>query len=64
VQARGYDDLPAATLARFEDTHVGAVEPGALWAALAAAVSALMREGAQAQLLRADVVAERLAELR
>jgi hypothetical protein len=64
VQARGYDDLPAATLARFEDTHVGAVEPGALREALAAAVSALMREGAQAQLLRADVVAERLAELR
>jgi hypothetical protein len=64
VQARGYDDLPAATLARFEETHVGAVEPGALRAALAAAVSALMREGAQAQLVGADVVAERLAELR
>jgi hypothetical protein len=63
VQARGYDDLPAETLARFEDTHVGAVEPGALRAALAASVLALMREGAEADLL-ADVVAERLAELR
>ena len=64
VQARGYDDLPAATLARFEATHVGAVEPGALRAALAPAVSALMREGAEAGLPHAEVVAERLAELR
>jgi hypothetical protein len=64
VQARGYDDLPAQTLARFEDTHVGAVEPGALRAALAASVLALMREGAEADLLIADVVAERLTELR
>jgi hypothetical protein len=63
VQARGYDDLPAATLARFEATHVGAVEPGALRAALAAAASALMREGAEAGLPHAKVVAERLAEL-
>ena len=38
VQARGYDDLSAETLARFEDAHVGAVEPGALRAALAASV--------------------------
>ncbi len=30
VQARGYDDLSAETLARFEAAHVGAVEPGAL----------------------------------
>jgi len=64
VQARGYDDLPAETLARFEDTHVGAVEPAALRAALAASVLALMREGAEADLLFASVVAERLAELR
>jgi hypothetical protein len=64
VQARGYDDLPAETLARFDDTHVGAVEPGALRAALAASVLALVREGAEADLLSADVVAERLAELR
>jgi hypothetical protein len=64
VQARGYDSLPAETLARFEETHVGAVEPGALRAALAASILALMREGAEAGLLLANVVAERLAELR
>ena len=64
VQARGYDDLPPETLARFEDAHVGAVEPGALRAALAASVLALMREGAEARLPHAHVVAERLAELR
>jgi hypothetical protein len=64
VQARGYDDLSAETLARFEDAHVGAVEPGALRAALAASVLALMREGAEARLPHAHVAAERLAELR
>lgn len=64
VQARGYDDLSPETLARFEDAHVGAVEPGALRAALAASVLALMREGTEAGLPHAHVVAERLAELR
>ena len=64
VQARGYDDLSADTLARYDDAHVGALEPGALQAALAAAVRALMREGADARLPHADSVAERLAELR
>jgi hypothetical protein len=63
VQARGYDDLPAETLARFDDTHVGAVEPEALRAALAASVLALVREGTHAAVPSADVVAERLAEL-
>ena len=63
VQARGYDDLPAETLARFEHTHVAAVEPEALRAALAASVSALMREGADAGLGAAKVVAERLADV-
>jgi hypothetical protein len=63
VQARGYDSLPAETLTRFEDTHVGAAEPGALRAALAASVLALLREGAEADLLIANVVAERLGEL-
>jgi hypothetical protein len=63
VQARGYDDLSAETRARFEDAHVGAVAPGALRAALAASVVALMREGAEARLPHAHVVAERLAEL-
>lgn len=63
VQARGYDDLSAETLARLEQSHVGAVEPGALRAALAACVLALMREGAEARLPHADAVAQRLAEL-
>ncbi len=62
-QARGYDDLSAEALARFEDAHVGALEPGALRAALAVSVLALMREGAEARLPHAQVVAERLAEL-
>jgi hypothetical protein len=64
VQARGYDDLSAETLARFEASHVGTVESGALRAALAAAVLALMREGAEARLPHADTVEQRLAELR
>ncbi len=64
VQARGYDDLSAETLARFEAAHVGAVEPGALRAALAASVLALMRAGAEARLPHAGTVAQRLAELR
>ena len=64
VQARGYDDLSAETLARFGDAHVGAAEPGALRAALAASVLALMREGAEARLPHADTVAQRLADLR
>ncbi|MDP9341009.1 MAG: nucleotidyltransferase domain-containing protein [Actinomycetota bacterium] len=64
VQSRGYDDLPAETLARYEDAHVGAVEPGALRAALAASVLALMHEGEEARLPHAHVVAERLGELR
>ena len=63
VQARGYDDLSAETLARFEHAHVTAVEPGALRAALVASVLALMHEGAEARLPHADVVAQRLAEL-
>lgn len=63
VQARRYDDLPAETLARFEGTHVGAAEPAALRAALAASVRALMREGAEAEVACAPVVAERLADL-
>jgi hypothetical protein len=63
IQARGYDDLSAETLTRFEDVHVGAVEPGALRAALAASVLALMREGAAARLPHADAVAQRLTEL-
>ena len=63
VQARGYDDLSAETLARFEDAHVGEVEPGALRVALAAAVLALLHEAAEAGLPHAETVALRLAEL-
>ena len=63
AQARGYDDLSAETLARFEYAHVGAAEPAALRAALAASVLALIREGAGAQLPYADSVAQRLADL-
>ena len=63
VQARGYDDLSAETLARFQDAHIGTVEPGVLRAGLATSVLALMSEGAQARILHAEVIAERLAEL-
>jgi hypothetical protein len=64
AQARRYDDLSVETLARFESAHVGAAEPAALRAALAASVLALMREGAGARLPHADTVAQRLADLR
>ena len=64
VQARGYDDLPADTLARFDDAHVGALDPVLLRVALAASVLALVREGTEARLPGADTVAQRLAELR
>jgi hypothetical protein len=64
VQARGYDDLSAETLARFGEAHVGAAAPGALRAALAASVRALLREGAEARLPHAETVAQRLADLR
>jgi hypothetical protein len=63
VQARGYDELPAETLAGFDRTHVGSVEPEALRRALAASALALLNEGAEADLTDVDVVAERLAEL-
>ena len=63
AQARGYDDLSAETLARFESAHVGAAEPAALRAGLAASVLALMREGAEGRLPHADAVAQRLADL-
>jgi hypothetical protein len=64
TQARGYDDLPAETLARTEQTHVGAIEAGALRTALVASVGALLDEGEEAGLPHASVVADRLADLR
>ena len=63
VQARGYDDLSDETLARFERAHVGTLEPETLREALAASVVGLMREGRDARLPHADVVAHRLADL-
>ncbi len=63
AQARGYDDLSAETLARLQDAHIGSVELGALRAALAGSVVALMSEGEEARLPHAHVIAERLAEL-
>lgn len=63
VQARGYDDLSATTLAHFEGTHVATLDGTALRAALAASVRALMHEGAAAGLPHLETVAERLAEL-
>jgi predicted nucleotidyltransferase len=64
VQARGYDDLPSAALARAARTHVGALEPGELRTALGASVGALLYEGSATGLPNADVVADRLVELR
>jgi hypothetical protein len=63
AQARSYDDLSPKTLARFEATHIGALEPLALRAALGACVIALMHEGAKAGFQHAHVVAERLADI-
>jgi hypothetical protein len=63
-QARGYDNLPADSLARFEQTHVDTVAPESLRAALAASVSTLTREATQADIPIANVVAKRIAELR
>ena len=63
VQARGYDELPAVILAQFTRTLVGAAEPEALRVALAASVTALLREGAAVPVPAAQPVAERLAEL-
>src|SRR3989442_6989844 len=64
VQARGYDDLPADTLASFNGTRVGSLEPERLRSALSAAVRALLHEGKEANVPSADVVTQRLAELR
>ena len=64
VEARGYDDLSAATLARFEATHVGALDPAALRAALADSARALVREAEEAGLPHVHAVEQRIAELR
>jgi hypothetical protein len=64
IQARGYDDLPADALASFDGTHVGSLEPERLRSALSAAMRALLHEGNEANVPSAEVVAQRLAELR
>jgi hypothetical protein len=63
VQARGYDELPDETLAHFADTHVAKIEPGSLRTALKASVRELTREGRDAGLPHAEVVADRLRDL-
>jgi hypothetical protein len=63
VQARGYDDVPADTLASFDETHVGSLEPERLRGALAAAMRALLHEAEEADVPSADTVAQRVAEL-
>lgn len=64
VQARGYDDLIRETSGRLDAAHVGSLDPDALRSALAASVIVLLDEGQAMRLPNADVVAERLAELR
>jgi len=63
VQARGYDDLSAATLARFEATHIGSPDPRQLREALAAAVRALLQEGRESGLENTEAVRQRIIEL-
>lgn len=60
VHARGFDDLPDELLARFAATHVAAAEPAALRAGLAASVSALVQEAADAGLETTKAIAARL----
>lgn len=64
VQARGYDDLPADTLAKFEGTHVESLELEHLRAALSAGMRALLDEARQAKVQSVEAVVERLADRR
>lgn len=64
LQARGYDDLSGETRSSFAETHVGDLARDALRAALAASVRSLFDEGMQAPVRNAEVIAERLDELR
>ena len=63
TQARGYDELSPETLAAFDRTHVGSLEPDVLRRVLGASVLALLNEGGEADLPNVDRVAERLVEL-
>ena len=62
-QARGYDDLPAEALARFEGTHVESHDPAGLRRALAASAREVLNGGENADLAHAENVAARIAEL-
>ena len=53
----------ADTLASFDGTHVGSLEPEALRSALSAAMRALLHEGEAADVPSVDAVAQRLAQL-
>ena len=64
LHARGYDDLPADTLASLDGTHVASLEPERLRSPLAAAMRTLLHEGKEANVPSAEPVAQRLAELR
>jgi hypothetical protein len=60
VQARGFDDLPADTLAGFDGTHVGSLESEQLRSALSAAVQALLQEAREAGVPSVDAVVQRM----
>ena len=60
-QARGFDDVSAETLTRFEGSLVKALDRDALRTALTASTSALLREGKDAELPNAAAVARHLA---
>ena len=62
TQARGYDDLSTEARSQFADTHVAALDPASLRAALAAARAALVREGLAAGISHAEAVARRFVD--
>jgi hypothetical protein len=59
-QARGYDDLPDETLARFTAARVASLDPDQLRRALATSVRGLLMGGAELRLPHAAAVEERL----
>jgi hypothetical protein len=62
VQARGYDDLPAETLAEFDETHFGVLDPEQLRSALSAGMRRLLHEAKEANVSSVSAVAERLSD--
>jgi hypothetical protein len=63
AQARGYDQLPAATLRRFARTHVGTTEVHALRDTLGASISALLMEAAEGGVPNCDDITSHVGEL-